>query len=336
MPSTKGSALLILWCWLLTNFAYADTPLSPKLIVNISSYHKGYQWSDNTDKGIRQILGEGHNQVVTLYLDTKRLGKNSFRESAKKIETEITRLHPDLLMLGDDNALSLLADYAAQTQTPTVFYGINTNPRNYFPARQRPINMTGITERVPVVPLLRIIDSILPGTRSVLVLSDGSLSGKALKEMRLYQKDRLKVGKSTVKFHESSDWSEWQSLVSQAHLSYDAIALVGYHSVRDANGVIDYMQNIRWTAKQAQLPIFTIQNHVGEELATGALALDGVKHGRHAAKIALQLLDGAAQPSTLSIKSEAQDATLVFSQRNLERHKISLPKRIRNSAILAP
>jgi hypothetical protein len=135
--------------------ALARTPV----VLIIESYHPALAWTAQCEEGIRQALGGGFD-VRSFFMDTKRIPESEFALSAGRAFEAIQRIEPDLVMLGDDNALSMLGPRVAQMDIPIVYFGINNNPRNYF--TQLPRNMAGVLERTPVTPWLRHLAEIMP------------------------------------------------------------------------------------------------------------------------------------------------------------------------------
>ncbi len=106
---------------------------SGKKILIIHSYHPSLSWTMQYTHGIRDFLGATV-QLDHFYLDTKRIPASQFKARVEAALAYYRQIQPDLVMLGDDNALFLLWEPIATKGTPVVFFGINSNLRHYFDA----------------------------------------------------------------------------------------------------------------------------------------------------------------------------------------------------------
>lgn len=173
----KHIIIPLLFCyWTLPVFA-ADE--NQKVILNISSYHDGYGWTDDCVAGITEGVGSNH-KLINHYMDTKRIKKEDFKKAANQALTAYNKIKPDLVLIGDDNALLLLGGTIANNNTPVVYYGINGNPRLYFYG-SIPKHVTGVLERVPIIPMMRVLGVLLKHNinQKVTILSDGSTTSAA-------------------------------------------------------------------------------------------------------------------------------------------------------------
>lgn len=120
-------------------------------IAVISSYHSSYSWSQGTNEGLLAGLLEfgyldssdqretftSTDHVVSskadlrkFWMDTKR--KSSEAQIAETVDVLVGQLEefkPDLVMLGDDNAANYMGNYYLDSETPVVFWGVNTATR---------------------------------------------------------------------------------------------------------------------------------------------------------------------------------------------------------------
>ena len=122
------------------------------LCLYISSYHKGYAWSDGVENGLRQTI-DGHCELVQFDMDTKRNKTAEHKKQAGEDAYElIKKLEPDVVITSDDNAAKfLIVPFLIDTHIPVVFSGINWTVEEYdFPAS----NVTGIVEIAPIKPML--------------------------------------------------------------------------------------------------------------------------------------------------------------------------------------
>ena len=301
----------------------------PKVLI-ISSYDPSYEWTSECEKGIKNTL-IGHAEINIFYMDTKRIPEPEFTTKANLAWTMFIEEHPDLVMVGDDNALRLVGPRLGMTQTPMVFYGINNNPRIYF--EKIPTNMTGILERTPILPLIRYIRQINPNVRSALVMMDKSQTSASYVDVIFKNMETLDLAGIQVTYKIAEDWSMWKNYVQTLTSSYDILVASTYQAIkRDDGSHVNLHEVIEWTSAHSPLPIFTNQEYsVYDTGAAGAFVTVGETHGRQAAEIALKILDEGKRPEEIPTETDRKGA-LYFNWKQLERFNLTLPEELKKEA----
>ncbi len=136
----------------------------------VSSYHKGYEWSDGVERGLRSVL-DGRCEVRQFDMDTKRhKDETSKRRAAEEARALVESWEPDVVITADDNAAKyLIAPYYRDADVPFVFCGVNWTATEYgFPYS----NVTGMVEVAPVRPMLEKAVRMTGGTRAVYIGAD--------------------------------------------------------------------------------------------------------------------------------------------------------------------
>ena len=101
-----------------------------KTVVIIESYHQGYKWDADYIAAVQSVLGDDHD-IHVLALDTKRLPKSEWPQKVASLQQSITDIQPDIAILGDDNAFSLMANHLVERKIPVVFLGVNGGPAQH-------------------------------------------------------------------------------------------------------------------------------------------------------------------------------------------------------------
>lgn len=298
-------------------------------VLVIQSYHPDLDWTRLCDQGIRDTLGADH-EISTFYMDTKRIAQSQFDQRAQEAWQAYLDTAPDLVMLGDDNALRLLGNRFADTDTPVVFFGINNNPRTYFD--RLPTNITGLLERTPLFPWLRYLREIMPQAKRALVLMDTSLSSAAIINVTFQNRASISISGMEVEYRLVSDWHQWQTAIGQS-ADFDFIVSPTFHSIKQLNGAaVDIDRLISWTSANSSAPLFTNQDYtVSDHGAAGAYTLSATAHGAQAAEIAALILGDGQQPSTIMFQVD-KAGLYVFNRQQLDRHRITLPEAIASQA----
>jgi len=305
--------------------AFSTASAKEKTVLNISAYNKGYKWTDDCVKGISSVL-EDRYHLVTIYMNTKMLSKDRHQEAANKAWNTFKEINPDLVMLGDDNALYFLGPRFADSDVPVVFYGVNANPRKYFKDKSIPGNITGILERVPIYAVLRIVKPLLKNAKKMLLLFDDSPTSDAAIETMLDGKDHISIANFDLYSKRVRTFKAWSDTILQAQKKYDTIYLATFFTIKDEDGrCMNPPDVLEWSSKHTKIPLFGSQESmVYNDGVLGAIVIVGKKHGQLAAQMASHILEGGKIPIHIMHK----DAEILLNQHQLEKFNIDLPDSI--------
>lgn len=300
-----------------------------KTILIIESYHPVLAWTAQCEEAISDTLSDVY-RIDHFYMDTKRIPASQFEHQAKRAWQTFLDKKPDLVMLGDDDALRLLGPRFTETDVPVVYFGINSNPRNYFD--KLPENMTGVLERTPVIPWLRFLKAILPKADSALLLMDDSPTSHAISSLVFQEKDQLIVGGITTQIKLVGTFEEWQRTITGTG-NHDFVLIPTFHSLKDRhNNPVSIRQVIEWTSANSTVPVFSNQDYTVDDLGvTGAYAIYGKAHGKLAAEIALMVLEDKKLPSQITPQTDNEGA-FYFNKKQLARFRLNLPEEIQKQA----
>ena len=180
--------------------------------VYVSSYHKGYAWSDGIERGLRAGL-KGHCDLIQFDMDTKRNSSELYKtEKAGDLARGIMKIKPDVLITSDDNAARyLITRYFSGGELPVVFCGINWTVKEYgFPVS----NVTGMVEVTAIRPLLDWASKLTkPGARGVYIGTD-ALS--EIKDYKFLAKVATEMG-LTIDRVIVNDQQAWMSAFEQSN-----------------------------------------------------------------------------------------------------------------------
>lgn len=301
-----------------------------KKVLVIESYHPSLAWTRQCESAISKVLS-GYGDIDYVYMDTKRIPESEFGAMANAAWGRYLDKGADLVMIGDDNGLKLLGPRFATTRTPVVFFGINNNPRDYV--NPVPPSMTGLLERVLIMPWLRYLKEILPKSKSVLVLMDSSQTSLAIFKTNFNNKNRIALAGMDITCIQAENWETWQQTVLNSK-SYQFLLFPTFHALKDRNGnYIDVVDVVKWTSAHSPIPMFTNQDYtVHDEGVVGAYVIQGSSHGRQAAEMAVDIL---TQKTTMPLPPPRTDreATFYFNRSQMERFKITLPVDIRKISV---
>lgn len=327
----KERTVMNTWCMVLVLslccplFSFAA---QTKVLI-IQSYHPSLAWVRQCETGIKEIFS-GHAEISTFYMDTKRIPESRFHEKVDAAWDSYTELKPDLVMIGDDNGLRLLGPHFKGTMTPVVFFGINNNPRSYI--NPIPPNITGLLERLLIIPWLRYLKEILPNASSALVLMDKSQTSQSIFEVNFNNKTKINLAGMSVTCLLAENWEAWKKTVLDAK-NHQLIVFPTFHALKDVKGDHVAVEDVvNWTSANSPIPVFTNQDYtIHDQGAVGAYVIQGVSHGRQAAQMALDILNH--KRSTAMPPETDRKGLFFFNKKQMKRFHVTLPEDILRASI---
>jgi len=277
-------------------FMLLTAPVFGASVLVIESYHSEYPWDQDYIAGLRETIEPKH-QIHTFQMDTKRLPESDYATIADKAYMYYHQVKPDVVVLGDDNALKYMLPKLYKDPITIVFLGINSNPRKLLSRYQGQAKITGVLEQPLLIKTISEIGNVLPDKQGeILVLFDSGVTSKIAKKFisQKYQSVRSNL-KTAVEIKSVKTKEEWKALVSQAKdRGFSAIVVGLYHTLIDSNG-----QNVNsdtvmaWTNQHSPVPIFGFWDFsVGKGMAAGGVVLFGKSQGEDAGKMVNQVLSG--------------------------------------------
>lgn len=185
-------------------------------LLYVNSYHKGYQWSDDIEKGLFKALGvrvrpngsyDQSRSAVKLRvvrMDTK-INRSEVlkKEAALRVKKIIEQWQPDIVVTSDDNAFKyLIAPYYKNSPIPFVFCGLNGEPSSYgLPYK----NTTGMIEIKPVAATYKILRQFAGGDRVGFIGSNTPTGHKIMKHYQRVLGREFDSGKLVDTFKQFKD-----------------------------------------------------------------------------------------------------------------------------------
>ncbi|GAA4501200.1 ABC transporter substrate-binding protein [Pseudaeromonas paramecii] len=318
---TRWLGLLLLWL----SSAYC---LAAQVLV-IHSYHPGHPWIHDYSRGLAVSLP--NQQLTHVYLDTKRLPPSQFAAQGDLAWQSYLQRKPDLVILGDDIAIDLLALRIANHGTPVVFLGMNDNPR-HGDIYGQPL-ITGVLERPLMKRNLVEMTQMLGEVRRVKVLFDASSVASTALRDNFGSKRQVTLGRLRVDLVQTNDYQQWkQQVLAAKDKGFRALFVGLYHTLKDESGQpVDAETVLQWSAQHSPVPLFAFwEFSVGPQGAVGGLVIQGYEQGLLAGQLAQQILTGTA-PSALPIRI-GERASYWFSRSQLKRWQLT-PRLRENSHI---
>jgi ABC-type uncharacterized transport system substrate-binding protein len=326
-------------------------------IAVISSYHREYLWSQDTNSGVvaaflefkyldsqkeadaytkKDFIESRRAVIKKFWMDTKR--KSSSKDialSLQRIISEINQFKPDIILLGDDNAANYIGNQYLDTETPIVFWGINGLPLKYglLDSLENPgHNVTGIYQAGYLLECVDYLKKLLPEIKTIAILSDDSETGrsKAKELINLSEAGKLPIViTGTVITNSYKDWKE--KALELAKRS-DSFFVLNHNTLKDENGmVLDQLDAGAWYLQNIIKPDVGHEKQFAEEGVLIAVDDSGFKQGYEAVKIMQQILEKGKKPSEISPYAPDRGAVIVNKQRA---KMLGIEKQIENNPLV--
>ncbi|RXJ72618.1 hypothetical protein CS022_14300 [Veronia nyctiphanis] len=179
--------------WLLLFIGIVVAPLAsaeaPVLVIH--SYHHGFEWSNQVNKGLEETLEGLDIPIQETYLDVKRNYSSAYRDQLKTLYRYRLAEHKYRAILTvDDAALELVNELAdAIGQTPVIFSGLNQYSRERFSNIPR---LTGVGELISLPDNLKLMSSLHPDAKRVHLVFDSTAT--SLSYWRMFREQQEKEG----------------------------------------------------------------------------------------------------------------------------------------------
>jgi len=286
----------------------------------VSSYHKGYEWNDGIEQGIKSVL-KGECDLVQFDMDTKRnTGVDFAQRQGLEAKRLIETFKPDVVIVSDDNASRyLVKPYFKDSPIPFVFCGVNWTVAEYgYPYR----NATGMIEVAPIKPLLSAVRETLKSVKTAVYLS----SDVETEYVDFgYYRDTLAADGIEVKRVLVSNLVDWQK-------AYVAAQRADFIILGNNAGIADWDQAAAAGFALRHAQKLTVSNYDWMVPYT-MLAMTKIpfEQGEWAAQVAVQILAGAA-PSGIPITPNRR-WDISVNPALLAQAKIQLPAHLLRRAV---
>ena len=317
----KTTEQLFLLTTIIIAVCFCGTTVFAAKCLYVSSYHKGYAWSDGVEKGLLPEL-EGKCDFKQFDMDTKRNNTDEFKkEAALKAKEIIESFKPDVVIVSDDNAVKyLVMPYYKDKSLPFVFCGVNWTVDKYaLPYK----NVTGMIEVSPIEAQINVAKAVLPDLKKVFYLDSNNTTGQ--KTVKYYQE--LFEGKGyafTSKLVKT--FEEWKNAFLEAQ-QYDVIILRNNSGIENWNDeeaskfALDNSKKLSMTESDWMMPYSILgMTKVAEE------------QGMWAGKTAVNILKGA-DPGKIKMMKNRQSNIFVNSSLQ-QKTQIDLPASIMSQATI--
>ena len=276
------------------SFGWSEQLQAPLSIVYFNSYHQGYKWSDDVQKGIEDAFSQNDFKrpvhFYVEYMDTKRISKEAYLKQLPQFYKEKYRgIHIDLILSSDDSAFTFLNQNRKDIfpDVPYVFCGVN-----YFSSDQIKDHhhITGVNEAAGIKETLALIFSLTPQTERVLIINDPTDTGIKVRG----QLDR-EIGpfRGRARFEFTDNLTYPEILEKVKYLDQGSVILFTFFFRDASKQFYENSEVIAQLKAVSRVPIYGAWDfNLGLGIVGGMLT-SGYYQGQKAAEMAIDILSGA-------------------------------------------
>ena len=295
-----------------------DVTMPSFKVLVVHSYHEGWEWDQDIQKGIVEGLWrQGYTQsqdyeLKTFYMDTKvtYTTTEQIEQRAVIALSLMEEFEPHIVFVNDDNALKYVAVEYTQRhrdkQLPFVFTGVNIDPSIYDPIRslERPgCPITGALERFPYYEAFSLARRICPYASTIVLVADSSPSStfvvNAFKERFLDEITDSPL--EVIGPIQMETFEQWKETIAEYQTKADLLGILTYHQLRNENGdVVPALEVVDWTVRNNDLPEIGFLIFHAEDGFLAAAGISGYKTGIYAGVVGGDIL-GGADPGYITI-----------------------------------
>jgi ABC-type uncharacterized transport system substrate-binding protein len=287
----------------------AERQEKPLRILHVMSYHSPWRWTDGQFEGFKVGLGELPAEFRVVQMDTKNHSDHAAKEAkAREARALIEGWKPDLVYSTDDDAQEWVTRHYLNSTVPQVFSGVNKAPEHY--GFDRANNVTGVLEQEHFGESVRLLKSIVPGMkRLVVVLDDAEMWRPVVQRMRATE---LPAGVEIVGWETIRTFAEYKKRIAAFPEIADAIALIGIFGFKDERGKnVPYQEVLKWTAENSRLPdlgFWVDRVHHG---TLAAVTVSEREQGLAAGKLARRILVDGISPASLPMQATTKGLPVI-------------------------
>lgn len=284
-------ALCLIACFAVGRTAAQTVPGdTPKRVLIINSYHRGFPWTDNTLAGMESVFKDGKQNIDlhVEFMDTKRTtDRGHLQRLFTLYRSKFEQIKFDLIMVADNDAFHFIVRHrdALFPRTPVVFCGVNA--LNQHLARMVSL-MTGVVEHYDMKATVEAALRIHPDAREAIAVSNGTPIG--LLKKRLFNEAVSEVAKN-LKSSVLDDpvLTNFEALIRNK--GRDTIVfLLGYFV--DRSGVVIPPEVSTPVVAKYDVPVYgVLEQFLGYGIIGGKL-LSGYHQGVVAARMGIRILQG--------------------------------------------
>ncbi len=307
----------------LTPISILSADVSKKKLLFVNSYHKGFKWSDDIEKGVLKALNikalpdgtfdtsKSEVELRVFRMDTKLNTSEAFKkQAALSAKAIIDEWQPDIVVTSDDNAAKyLIVPYYKNSAIPFVFCGVSWDASDYgFPVS----NVTGMVEVAPIPQIMEMLKTYAKGSRLGFIGSDNLTSRRDIE----YQAKLHGLNFSDGNF--VSTFDEWKKEYLRLQNTVDMIMWTNPVGMKGWDNV----QALEYILENTKIPSAGTSDNIVRFALLGRVRI-AAEQGWWSGKTALRILEGT-DPADIQIVGN-KGSRVFLNMELAKRLKIKFP-----------
>lgn len=325
----------------LSMVSFAHGVSQKKRIFVVSSYNREYLWSQSTQQGLVASLLKYHYLdtpqqadaftkvdyvessravIKKEWMNTKRSNSQSeIAVTTQRIMKILLDFHPDLVMLGDDNAAHYIGNQLLDTATPVVFWGVNGLPLKYglVDSMDRPgHNVTGVWQQGYHKESLELLHRVVPAAKTFAILAcDSETSRPWVKQIQtMARNDQLPL--ELVDTVATNSFEEFKKRALELAGKVDAFFVLNHDTMKDPQGNhVDMLVVGKWYLENIVKPEATDQDQFVREGMLLTANDYGYNQSYLAFEMAYDILEQGLNPGRMRPKTPAEGPLMINTKR---------------------
>ncbi|MDK9708767.1 MAG: hypothetical protein OEL83_17130 [Desulforhopalus sp.] len=249
-------------------------------ILWVDSYHQGYEWSDEMEKGIRDVLYDTGVNLQIVRMDSKRNDSATYgRDAGLRARAAVQEFKPDVVIASDDNAQKyLVVPFLKDSELPVIFCGVNWDAAIYgYPTA----NITGMVEEDLVPEMLKRFQAHARGKRI------GYLAGNVETERKIVDIYNKRFFNGEMKTYLVNSMDAFKDAFLRAQKEVDMLYISNYSGIADWHPAAVE----KFLLTNSKIPTGSHNSFMAPYVLFTVAKLP-LEQGDFAAKTALRILDG--------------------------------------------
>lgn len=272
-----------------------------KEVLILNSYHKGFEWTDSTVKGIEDTFKNAGMKINISYeyFDTKRHRSDMVNSYLYELFRQKYNYPIDVIISTDNSALSFLLEYEDSLflGSPVVFSGVSLFEDATVNGRS---HITGVMENVDIESTIDMMLDLHEGLENILIISDFSDYG--LTQLNSFQQVRHKFD-NHVNFVEMVGWTkETIKKAMSEENEKTAVLLLSAGESYDGEK-LSTVEGLEAVTVNKNVPVYSLWDFNIRKGVVGGVVASGYSQGKQAGELAIKILNGADPQSLAIIRS---------------------------------
>ena len=336
---TAAITMILLWGCLASWQAYANS--EKKRIFVVSSYHREYLWSQDTNRGLTDAMlkygyldttaqvaelsetdhVESSKAVVRkVWMDTKRRNSlGAIASSTHRIMGELDAFRPNLVLLGDDNAANYIGNQLLDTDIPAVFWGINGLPLKYGLVDNMDApghNITGVWQTGYLKESMELLHALVPDAKTFAIIACDSVSARPHVKKLQAMNHAGELPLRLIDTVSEASFSAFKTKVLRLAPKVDAFFVLNHDTLHDDEGAhVDMLDVGRWYLENVNKPEASHEDQFVREGMLLTANDSGYNQGYDAFEMAYDILEQGLNPAHMRTKTSARGPFMVNRKR---------------------